>query len=99
MAKRGILFNVKDTFKHFGFMGKINFFKIVIFNKGENFYVKLCYLLFNKSLTGFYRGASSLVVFTIPMIAVRFASYEFLKNNIFPPVNLTNILLYFQTIN
>lgn len=49
-------------------------------------------------ILGFYRGASSLVIFTVPMIAVRFASYEFLKNNIFPPVILIidNINILYQ---
>lgn len=34
-------------------------------------------------ITGFYKGLSALILFSMPKTAVRFASNEYLKNNIF----------------
>ena len=43
----------------------------------------------NYGIPGFYKGISSLILFNIPFLALRFTSFEFLRNNFFQ-VNIIN---------
>lgn len=49
--------------------------------KGVGFCIKDTYSRFGVS--GFYRGLTPLLTFSIPKVAVRFGTNEWLKNNIF----------------
>jgi len=47
----------------------------------------------NFGITGFYRGLTALIAFSVPKTAVRFGSNEWLKNHVFKEKNRLNTFM------